>query len=92
MVRHELRPLAIPPSATLRAQRGELIIEKESRVLVPQQMPHRIRSRDAKGILGMFVPIAQFNLGDMYAESGQTSQGSFSAVSKPNFASKYSLE
>ena len=28
----------------------------------------------------------------MYAESGQTLQGSFSAVSKPNFASKYSLE
>ena len=32
------------------------------------------------------------NLGDLYAESGQTSQGSFSAVSKPNFASKYALE
>ena len=28
----------------------------------------------------------------MYAESGQTLQGSLSAVSKPNFASKYSLE
>ena len=27
-------------------------------------------------------------LGDLYAESGQTIQGSFSAVSKPNFASK----
>ena len=32
------------------------------------------------------------HLGDLYAESGQTLQGSFSAVSKPNFASKYSLE
>ena len=32
------------------------------------------------------------HLEDLYAESGQTSQGSFSAVSKPNFASKYSLE
>ena len=32
---------------------------------------------------------SHFNLGDLYAESGQTSQGSFSAVSKPNFASKY---
>ena len=32
------------------------------------------------------------NLGDLYAESGQTLQGSFSAVSNPNFASKYSLE
>ena len=30
--------------------------------------------------------------GDLYTESGQTLQGSFSAVSKPNFASKYSLE
>ena len=32
------------------------------------------------------------HLGDLYAESGQTLRGSFSAVSKPNFASKYSLE
>ena len=32
------------------------------------------------------------NLGDLYEESGQTLQGSFSAVSQPNFASKYSLE
>ena len=32
------------------------------------------------------------NLGDLYAESGQTLQSSFSAISKPNFASKYSLE
>ena len=32
------------------------------------------------------------NLGDLYTVSGQTLQGSFSAVSKPNFASKYSLE
>ena len=31
-------------------------------------------------------------LGDLYAESGQTLQGLFSALSKPNFASKYSLE
>ena len=31
-------------------------------------------------------------LGDLYAESGQTLQGSFSAVSKPKFANKYSLE
>ena len=29
---------------------------------------------------------------DLYAESGQTLQGSFSAVSTPIFASKYSLE
>ena len=32
------------------------------------------------------------HLGDLYAESGQTLQGSFSAVSKPNFATKYALE
>ena len=32
------------------------------------------------------------DLGDLYAESGQTWKGSFSAVSKPNFASKYALE
>ena len=29
------------------------------------------------------------NLGDLYTESEQTLQGSFSAVSKPKFASKY---
>ena len=29
------------------------------------------------------------DLEDLYAESGQTLQGSFSAVSKPNFAMKY---
>ena len=32
------------------------------------------------------------NLGDLYTESGQTLQGSFSAVSTPIFASKYALE
>ena len=32
------------------------------------------------------------DLGDLYTESGQTLQGSFSAVSKPIFASKYALE
>ena len=32
------------------------------------------------------------DLRDLYAESGQTLQGSFSAVSKPNFERKYSLE
>ena len=31
-------------------------------------------------------------LGDLYAESGQTLKGSFSAVSKRNFASKYAFE
>ena len=32
------------------------------------------------------------HLGDLYTESGQTLKGSFSAVSKLNFASKYALE
>ena len=37
--------------------------------------------------------LAQLRMtGDLYAESGQTLQGSFSAVSKPNFASKYAFE
>ena len=40
----------------------------------------------------LILNIAESHLGDLYAESGQTLQGSFSAVSKPNFASKYSLE
>ena len=31
------------------------------------------------------------NLGDLYTESGQTSKGSFSAVSKPNVANTYYL-
>ena len=30
--------------------------------------------------------------GDLYTDSGQTLYGSFSAVSKPMFAAKYSLE
>ena len=32
------------------------------------------------------------DLGDLYAESRQTQQGSFSAVLKPNFVRKYALE
>ena len=66
---------------------------------------------DGEGVQRM--PSSTGDLGDLYAESGQTLQGSFSAgwlgdrmnhqklivpeapfsaVSKPNFASKYSLE
>ena len=37
-------------------------------------------------------PVASSDLGDLYAESGQTLQGSFSTVSKPNFGRKYSFE
>ena len=36
--------------------------------------------------------LAICNNSDLYAESGQTLQASFSAVSKPKFASNYSLE
>ena len=32
-----------------------------------------------------------FHLGDLYTERGQTLQGSFSAVSKQHFASKYAF-
>ena len=32
------------------------------------------------------------DLGDLYTESGQTLQGSFSSVSKPMIATNYSLE
>ena len=43
-------------------------------------------------VLDAHVQRCVANLGDLYRESGQTSRGSFSAVSKPNFASKYSCE
>ena len=33
--------------------------------------------------------IVRLHLGDLYTESGQTSKGTFSAVSKQKFASKY---
>ena len=44
----------------------------------------RMRAEDAGDV--------RFHLGDLHAESGQTLQGSFSALSKPNFANKYALE
>ena len=55
-----------------------------------QLVKHRYISRIqlGSGVLG----VIKDDLGDLYAESGQTLQGSFSAVSKTNFASKYSLE
>ena len=43
-------------------------------------------------LLDFLVDKKQAHLENLYAESGQTLQGSFSAVSKPNSASKYSLE
>ena len=49
--------------------------------------PARVRNDYHKSVLD-----AHQHLGDLYAESGQTLQGSFSAVSKEFFASKYSSE
>ena len=45
-------------------------------------------------VLDLVPPVMAFadNLRDLYAESGHTLQGLFSAVAKPKFASKYSLE
>ena len=40
----------------------------------------------------IIIIIIMIRTGDLYTESGQTLQGSLLAVSKPNFASKYSLE
>ena len=40
----------------------------------------------------LFSSPTRMYLRDLYAESGQTLKGSFSAVSKPNVASKHSLE
>ena len=51
---------------------------------------HGIRARD--GQVAVADGRDDLNLGDLYTESGQTLQGSFSAVSTPIFASKYALE
>ena len=49
----------------------------------------KLSAKFGKGKAGT-VPsgVPAFDLGDLYTESGQTSEGSFSAVSKPNFAKK----
>ena len=61
----------------------------------------KIRDENTVGELRLFPPGPAASLRfdcffagsfKLYAESGQILQGSFSAVSKPNFASKYSLE
>ena len=48
--------------------------------------------RRSRGKPRVLQRLRTLNLGDLYTESGQTLQGWFSAVSKPNFAIKYSLE
>ena len=55
---------------------------------LPRRLPVHLRRANPLNRRKIYV----FDLGDLYAESGQTLQGSFSAVSKPNFASKCSLE
>ena len=54
------------------------------------------RRRVSKSMRRNSMPLSAMksaqDLGDLYTESGQTLQGSFSAVSKPNFASKHALE
>ena len=49
----------------------------------------RVAARREVGPEWSAVSTAVFYLGDLYAESGQTLQGSFSAVSKPNCVSEY---
>ena len=57
-----------------------------ARVLEVVQGSEELLPGDAAAL----IPVE--DLGDLYTESGQTLQGSFSAVSKPIFATKYSLE
>ena len=52
----------------------------------------RLSSRPASGGTPGRGRARTCHLGDLYTESGQTLQGSFSAVSTPIFASKYALE
>ena len=55
--------------------------------------PRSARSKRINNVHNLlFEPDNVGHLGDLYTESGQTLQGSFSAVSKPIFATKYSLE
>ena len=72
-------------SRVLRVSRGNLD--------VPSTLSHRRRRLEANGPPNLRENVVGAkHLGNLYTESGQTLQGSFSAVSKPNFASKYALE
>ena len=55
-------------------------------------VPEREPTQTAEGKHDDEVRRHAVDLGNLYAESGQTLQGSFSAVSKQNFARNYSLE
>ena len=62
----------------------EVPLQRHTRLL-------RLIHEDAEIHLGESVIII-IMIRNLYAESGQTLQRSFSAVSKPNFARKYALE
>ena len=66
--------------STLLRGAEELALHAVEEELVALPRPARVRRPEDR------------DLGDLYAASGQTLQGSFSAVSKPIVASKYSLE
>ena len=67
-----------------RLSKGRWVRSRRSCVSYPTVARIHPRLRLVIGLLG--------HLGDLYAESGRTCKGSFSAVSTPIFASKYSLE
>ena len=54
--------------------------------------PEDLTRSDAPSFFFFFSEPPEEDLGDLYAESGRTLQSSFTAVSKPNFASKYASE
>ena len=66
-------------------------ISSETSRLPLQSRWGRLRSPVSPAPLANLVSFT-LDLGDLYAESRQTLKGSFSAVSKPKFESKYSLE
>ena len=67
-------------------------VQREKHDLLHPESPREGRDLEPLHLLVHQLELPLLHLGDLYAESGQTLQGSFSAVSKPNFASKYSLE
>ena len=62
-----------------------LVLERVGSVVVVVVVPETLRSH--ADTLAIVLP--DENLGNLYTESGQTLQGSFSSVSKPIFASIY---
>ena len=58
-------------------------------VLIEINLPQKLDSVQKLAKALRFFAASKQNLGDLYAESGKTLQGSFSAVSKPDFTSQY---